>query len=237
MHRLSRRDGPPPELQRDRGRARARAVHATGDARDRPGVEAPAGHRAAGQRHRTARRERRRQEPAVQRASGHQPGHRRLDRRPLGRGGGRRLHPRDRRLQHEGGGRGLLLRGAHPGRLRPPARGRRAPHLCGGRAPGRHRHGARDRAGGARRLLRERRAHRSGRADPARGRVQLRDRARRGHPARLQARGGGGRGGGGGGAGAAPERHDLLRRGERRPSLGQPGQRRHRPGRALARVP
>ena len=48
-----------------------------------------------------------------------------------------------------------------------------------GRAPGRHRHGARDRAGGARRLLRERRAHRSGRADPARGRIQLRDRARR----------------------------------------------------------
>ena len=33
---------------------------------------------------RAARRERRRQEPAVQRAPGHQPGHRRLDRRPPG---------------------------------------------------------------------------------------------------------------------------------------------------------
>ena len=237
MHRLPGGDDPAQELQRHRRGTRARRVHATSDERHRARIFAPAGGGDAGQRHRTPRRARRRHESAVQRTPGHQSGDRRMDRRSLGRGGRRRVHLRDWRIQHEGGRRGLLLRRAHAGRIRPAARGRRDPDLRRGRAAGRRRHGTGDRAGRARRLLRERGAHRSRRADPARGRVQLRDRARRHHPARLQARGGGRRGRGGGGAGAAHQRHHVLQRGERPPSFRQPGERRHPARFPLAGIP
>ena len=129
MHRLSRADDPAQELQRDRRRTRAGGIHAGRDARDRSRVAPPAGDRTAGQRHRPPPRARRRREPAVQRTPRHQPGHGRMDRRPLGRIGDRGVHLRHRCLEHEGGRCGVLLRGAHAGRSRSAAGGRRDPDL------------------------------------------------------------------------------------------------------------
>ena len=133
----------------------------------------------------------RRQEPAVQRPSRHQPGDRRLDRRSLGRQGRRQVHLRHRRLEHEGGRRRLFLRGEDADRRRRQAEGRRDPDLRGRRAAGRRRHARADRAGLARRLFHQQRADRPAGADHACRRLHLHHRADRQHPPPVQARGGG----------------------------------------------